>query len=220
MDWKEIEERLAGSTPCVRSSLPPAAVLALVAGDALVLEVRSHRLRTQPGEICLPGGRMEPGETPEQCALRETAEELGIREADIALIGRLDWLVHGQGQLVCPVLGRTAPETLTRLHPNPEEVEQVFTVPLDWFLQNPPRHYHYQVKPQTDPTLPQQIFQWLSGYPNRREGLCWMWQGRVIWGLTARIIDMLCALTDGREAQDAAPLSLLQNYQHRKKRIP
>ena len=41
-------------------------------GLRLLFEVRAPSLRRQGGEVCFPGGRMEPGETPEQCALRET----------------------------------------------------------------------------------------------------------------------------------------------------
>ena len=47
-------------------------------GRCLLYEVRASSLDRQPGEVCLPGGRMEPGEDPVACALRETWEELAI----------------------------------------------------------------------------------------------------------------------------------------------
>ena len=46
-------------------------------GDALLLEVRSEKVK-QPGEVCFPGGRVEPGETTAEAAVRETCEELGL----------------------------------------------------------------------------------------------------------------------------------------------
>ena len=55
-------------------------------GLHLLFEVRSAAVR-QAGETCFPGGRMEPGETPADCALRETEEELAIPPAEICLLG-------------------------------------------------------------------------------------------------------------------------------------
>ena len=194
MDWNTVEQRLHSRGPRPKSQLTPAAVLVLIAGESVVLEVRSARLRTQPGEVCLPGGRMEPGESPEQCALRETAEELGVSGGDIEVLGRLDCLFHGVGQLIYPVLARTGPETLERLRLNPGEVEQVFTVPVDWLLQHPPRPYQYRMQAQPDPSLPEQMLRWVMSYPNLRRGSYWDYQGHLIWGLTERILEMLCDL--------------------------
>ena len=51
-------------------------------GLHLLFEVRSAGV-SQSGETCFPGGQMEPGETPADCALRETEEELSIPRAEI-----------------------------------------------------------------------------------------------------------------------------------------
>ena len=51
-------------------------------GLSLLYEVRAGSLRRQPGEVCFPGGRLEGAESPEECALRETWEELGIPRAE------------------------------------------------------------------------------------------------------------------------------------------
>lgn len=52
----------------------------------VVFEVRAGSLKTQPGEICFPGGAVERGETPKQAAVRETMEELLINRCQIRVI--------------------------------------------------------------------------------------------------------------------------------------
>ena len=50
-------------------------------------------LRRQPGEICFPGGKVEQDDVDQnQCAIRETSEELGIRESDIENVMPLDYM--------------------------------------------------------------------------------------------------------------------------------
>lgn len=58
----------------------------------MVFEVRAAGLKTQPGDICFPGGRMEEGETALQCALRELKEETGISPSDLRVLGQFDTL--------------------------------------------------------------------------------------------------------------------------------
>ena len=128
MDWNAIAQRLQTRPPFPLGQGQSSAVLALIAGDRLILEVRSQALRHQPGEICLPGGRMEPGESPMHAALRETREELGIDPQGIQMVGSLAILLHADRRAVFPVLAHCAPSVLESLQPNPAEVEEVFTV--------------------------------------------------------------------------------------------
>jgi mutator protein MutT len=110
-----------------------AAVLLLVAchaGEAcIVLSERSARMRAHSGEIALPGGRIEPGETPEDAAVREAAEEIAVDPSAVELFGRLDEAWSKAENHVVPVVGWYDADLAT-LAPASEEVTQVFVTPL------------------------------------------------------------------------------------------
>ena len=87
-------------------------------GDTLLLEVRSQKVR-QPGEVCFPGGRMEPGETALEAAVRETCEETGITSDHIDIISENGSIVMGDGRNVYTVsayihqlLGKDTPSSV------------------------------------------------------------------------------------------------------------
>lgn len=119
-----------------------AAVLVLVGcheeQPTLVLTERSPRLRAHAGEVALPGGRIEPGETPEQAAVREAGEEVGVDPGAVVLLGRLDEAWSKARNHVVPVVGWYDGD-LTRLLPASEEVVRVFLVPLAE-IADPSRH--------------------------------------------------------------------------------
>ena len=160
-------------------------------GPALLFEVRADTLARQPGEVCFPGGRMEPGETPGQCALRESWEELGIPPEQVELIAPLDFQC-GRGEFVFyPVLGRVAPEAAAALRPNPGEVKETFCVPAAFFLEHPPQVYGYDMVPDVGEDFPYDRMGFPQGYPWRRgrvEVPLYQWEGRAIWGMTARTV--------------------------------
>lgn len=156
---------------------------------ALIFEVRSATVY-QPGEICFPGGGMEVGETPEACALRETEEELGLNRTEIHLLGRLDPMLHISSCMVYPVIGSVLPASLEQLAPSEAEVAEVFTVPLQWFRENPPQPLSYDLVADMD-TVPEVLRPFVEHYRNRRTTPVWVWKNHVIWGLTARIIEVL-----------------------------
>jgi len=191
MELLKLKEYLTGRNPRPAELRRPSAVLVLLAEDELVLEVRARSLRRQPGEICLPGGGMEPEETAVDCALRETEEELGLPRQEIAVLGQMDYLLHSNGQTVYPVLARCDKALLSALRPNDREVERVFTVPLDFFRQTAPCEYQYHQKSVPGDRTPPPIAENLASYPTLRRGPYWMWQDCCIWGLTARIIGLL-----------------------------
>ncbi len=156
----------------------------------LLYEVRARTLRRQPGEVCFPGGRMEEGETPEECALRETWEELAIPSGCVKLLGRLDFIAHRANFIMWPILGVVDSGALDRMVPSPAEVDEVFFVPLSHLLETEPIGYEYELIPTPAVNFPYEVigiprdYQWQHG---RENVPVYPWQGRAIWGLTGRI---------------------------------
>jgi len=99
---------------------------------ALILTRRASQLRDHAGQWALPGGRIDEGETPEQTALREMEEEVGLSLGANAVIGRLDDFVTRSGYAITPVVVWAGPRrTLVR---NPAEVESIHRIPIDEFM--------------------------------------------------------------------------------------
>lgn len=159
-------------------------------GLHLLFEVRAAALR-QGGEVCFPGGRREPGETAADCALRETAEELSIPPSQVRLLGTPDFLCSQSGFLTRPFLGLVSPAGMAAMAPSPAEVAEVFTVPFSFFQETAPEVYTYDLLPQGPAEFPYETVGVSPGYPwshGRVEVPIWYWQGRAVWGMTARIV--------------------------------
>ncbi|MBS0333714.1 MAG: CoA pyrophosphatase, partial [Proteobacteria bacterium] len=118
--------------------LTPAAVLiGLVerpAGLNVILTRRVDTLRRHAGQVALPGGRRDPGETPWQTALREAHEEIGLEPRFVSPVGLSTPYRTGTGYLITPVVGFVAHGF--DLTPNPDEVAEIFETPFG-FLMDP-----------------------------------------------------------------------------------
>jgi mutator protein MutT len=99
---------------------------------ALLLTRRSMQLRRHAGQWALPGGRLDAGETPEQAALREMAEEVNLVLDASAVLGRLDDFVTRSGFVITPVVVWAG--AARELTPNPHEVASVHRIPAAEFL--------------------------------------------------------------------------------------
>ncbi len=165
-------------------------------GLHVVFEVRSENLNSQPGEICFPGGRLEANESPVSTALRETSEELGICPDKVTVIGSLAPQYTPFRYALHPFVGFLEPFAYPGdIHMNPDEVSGVFTVPLQWFLDNEPLEYTVRSQFDFPEDFPYHLIQngrryaWKSTqYPI----LFYLYQDYVIWGMTARIMRDFC----------------------------
>jgi 8-oxo-dGTP pyrophosphatase MutT (NUDIX family) len=123
-------ERNAISDPALRHA---AVAIIVAAGEdaaeaAVLLTRRPKHLNRHAGQYALPGGRMDPGETAEAAALRETAEELGLHLEHSAILGLLDDYATRSGFCITPAVIWGGPAL--DLAPDPNEVARVFRVPL------------------------------------------------------------------------------------------
>jgi len=156
----------------VATQFRPAAVLLAVTEretPGVLLLHRPSNMRAHPGQIALPGGKLDPGETPVEAALREAWEELGIDPAKVRVVGTSDIYRTSSGYEITPVIGMVPPDIA--ITPNPQEVAQWFEAPLD-FLLDPANH-------QESPIVREGVTYQLWGIP---------WQGHNIWGVTAGIL--------------------------------
>ena len=135
----------------------------------LILTVRSERLNLHAGEISFPGGKVEPQDVDlTATAVRETEEETGIGSDNVTILGALSPVISKSGIHVTPFVGMVDVDT-GWVHSN-DEIDEIFTVPLNFFIENPPgftelKHRHSGLR------IPE-----------------YQYQGYRIWGLTAMII--------------------------------
>lgn len=101
---------------------------------ALIVTRRSSQLRKHAGQWALPGGRIDAGETPEQAALRELAEEVDLQLDDSAVLGRLDDFVTRSGFVITPVVVWAG--AARQMLANPAEVASIHRLPVRELLRS------------------------------------------------------------------------------------
>lgn len=162
----------------------------------LLFEVRSMMMRSQPGDVCFPGGKIDDTDRNElHGVLRETEEELGLDERVIKNVTPLDYIVSDFGRIIYPFVGEIM--TLDALSINQAEVAEVFTVPLQFFLENEPDKYKINFEIIPEKNFPYHLIQGGKDYdwrPRQMDELFYEYDNRIIWGLTARIIAHFVAL--------------------------
>ncbi len=169
--WANDTEFVAGEP-----SKDAAVLIALVQhadGPTVILTRRADTLRSHTGQVALPGGRIDPGETPWAAALREAWEEIGLDPATVTLAGLSTPFRSGTGYYIIPVVGVVSPPV--DLLPNPAEVADIFEPPFA-FLMDPANHQRRQAQTPTGES---------------RRFYAITWRDHLIWGVTAGILRVL-----------------------------
>jgi 8-oxo-dGTP pyrophosphatase MutT (NUDIX family) len=142
-----------------------------------LLTQRTHNVETHKGQISFPGGVAEGDEAPNQTALRETWEEIGLASDRIELLGEFDEYLSVTGLIVTPFVGRI--DYPFDLNPNLNEVEQILHVPLSLFRDE--SCLRIEIRRRFDREQPVYFYNF---------------HGRDVWGLTAQIIRDFIQLLD------------------------
>jgi 8-oxo-dGTP pyrophosphatase MutT (NUDIX family) len=142
----------------------------------LLFTRRTDKVESHKGQVSFPGGACDEDETtPEETALREANEEVGIDPQKVRVLGHITNMITITSFRVTPVVGII--EWPTVLHVGKDEVERVFTIPLNWLAEKNNR--------------------WEFSMPGRNRSLIVYhpYDGELLWGATARMtVDFLKVL--------------------------
>ncbi|MGD7044379.1 NUDIX hydrolase [Jeotgalibacillus proteolyticus] len=196
MDQQVIMKKMASRQPSIigeESMRKYAILLPFIEKDGelhLLFEIRAQSMRRQPGEVCFPGGRVDAlDKGPLEAAVREAEEELGVVSRDIENVSPFGTLVSPFGMTIHSFVGFIKQSAAVKI--NPAEVDEIFTVPLSYFLTNSPSMHPINVEVKPEEGFPYDLiangreYKWQTRQYNE---YFYHVEGNVIWGLTARVL--------------------------------
>lgn len=153
----------------------------------VLFEVRAKKLKSQPGDICFPGGKIDGNETPKEAALREFFEELSV--TNIQVINELDTVVRYDGIIIHPFLGIV--EDVNEIDINENEVDHVFYVPLNYLITHKYMEVNSKINIDRPKEFPYDLIMNKKNYKFREasyRSLFYKYENYNIWGITAEIL--------------------------------
>ena len=149
-----------------------AVLMALTREDVprLILTRRAQHMNSHAGEVAFPGGKCDSSDASIiATALREAHEEIALEPSRVQIVGELGIFTSRIGMKVKPIIGLL--DEMPMLQANPDEIESIFTVPLDVFLNQKPSYDHKVKYMGVNIAVPS-----------------FKHEGYVIWGLTGYMI--------------------------------
>jgi 8-oxo-dGTP pyrophosphatase MutT (NUDIX family) len=146
---------------------------------SLLFTRRTDTMDEHKGQVAFPGGKIDPGDaSPEAAALREAEEEIGLKRESVTVIGQLDHLITVTQWHITPVVGVF--QYPYEFVVNPAECSAVFSVTLKWLADPANMETRYRQPPVGGPPVPVYYY---NDY-----------EGHIIWGATARMVQMFLGL--------------------------
>lgn len=165
--------------------------LAEIDGEINVLfQMRSKKMRSQPGDISFPGGKIEEGEEPREAAIRETYEEIGLNKCDFEIIAPLNILTTHYNLLIHPYLGYI--KDITKIKISRDEVDHIFFVPLEYFIYNEPLIINSEMVVKRNEDFPYERINGGKNYKFKNglyKSLFYKYNDYNIWGITAIMLN-------------------------------
>lgn len=155
----------------------------------IIFQKRSKNVH-QSGDISFIGGHIDKGETPIRAVVRETKEECNLKDENIIILGKNDYLINSYGLFVHPFVGYISNIEFKDIQPN-NEVDHLIAIPLDEILSAKYSVYTSKIDVIRDENFPYDLIENAKNYhfySGKETTYFYQFGDYTIWGLTAKIL--------------------------------